>query len=408
MVASDRISAYDFVLDTTIPDKGEILTRMSLWWFDQLAGLVPQPRHLHRRARRPSAAGRWSARRSTCTPSSAWPAATSPAPGSSTTAAPARSAASPCPAGLQDGSRLPEPIFTPATKAARRRPRRERRPTRRSSRPSATTRPRSCGCSPWRSTAGRTSSPASRGIILADTKVEFGARADGTTVLADEVLTPDSSRFWPADAWQPGRAAAVVRQADRPRLAHLGRSPAGTGTSGEAPPAAAARGRRAHPRAVRRGLRAADRGDVLTAFRASVELPVPGGGGLRLPLRPAQPAAVAVLAALGHGAGRRGAAPRPALAGDDARSACGPGSRSSRWTRPLVWTERGWWRGVDGDAVPALRRVRRAGAASRSAATSADAGLVAPCRRPSPVGSPGLAVAADVRKAGQILARRAV
>ena len=82
MVASDRISAFDFVLDTTIPDKGEILTRMSLWWFDQLTGLVAAPRRLDRRARPRSPAGRWSASPWRCTPSSASPAATSPAPGS--------------------------------------------------------------------------------------------------------------------------------------------------------------------------------------------------------------------------------------------------------------------------------------------------------------------------------------
>ena len=76
MVASDRISAFDYVLETPIPDKGEILTRMSLWWFDQLERPGPEPRRLHRRARTPSAAGRWSASGWTCTPSSAWPAAT--------------------------------------------------------------------------------------------------------------------------------------------------------------------------------------------------------------------------------------------------------------------------------------------------------------------------------------------
>ena len=76
MVASDRISIFDFVLDTTIPDKGEILTRMSLWWFDQLSDLVPNHVDLHRRARRRSPVGRSCASGWRCTPSSAWPAAT--------------------------------------------------------------------------------------------------------------------------------------------------------------------------------------------------------------------------------------------------------------------------------------------------------------------------------------------
>ena len=76
MVASDRISAYDFVLDSTIPDKGVILTRMSLWWFEQLADLVPNHVRVDRRPRVRPRAARSSARRSTCTRSSAWPAAT--------------------------------------------------------------------------------------------------------------------------------------------------------------------------------------------------------------------------------------------------------------------------------------------------------------------------------------------
>ena len=101
-----------------------------------------------------------------------------------------------------------------------------------------------------------------RGIILADTKFEFGARPDGTIVLADEVLTPDSSRFWPAEEWSPGRAQPSFDKDVRARLAdltgerlgpHLGRGPA----------AAAGRGRRADPVALHRGLRAADRPHVL-------------------------------------------------------------------------------------------------------------------------------------------------
>ena len=76
MVASDRISAFDHVLDSTIPDKGEVLTRMSLWWFDQLADLVPHHVAVDRRADGRCTAGRSSASGSRCTRSSAWPAAT--------------------------------------------------------------------------------------------------------------------------------------------------------------------------------------------------------------------------------------------------------------------------------------------------------------------------------------------
>ena len=126
MVASDRISAYDFVLDTTIPDKGEILTRMSLWWFEQLADLVPNhvvstdvPEAVRGRAvvcerlddvpgrvRRPRLPHRLRA----C----------------ASTPRPARSAASPLPAGLGRRQPAPEPIFTPGHQGGAGRPRRER------------------------------------------------------------------------------------------------------------------------------------------------------------------------------------------------------------------------------------------------------------------------------------------
>ena len=118
MVASDRISAFDFVLETPIPDKGEILTRMSLWWFDQLEGLVQNHVVSTDVPGRRSAAGRWSASRWRCTPSSAWRAATSPARRSVDYRTYGEVCGIALPAGLQDGSRLPEPIFTPATKAA--------------------------------------------------------------------------------------------------------------------------------------------------------------------------------------------------------------------------------------------------------------------------------------------------
>ena len=131
----------------------------------------------------------------------------------------------PLPAGLVDGSRLPEPIFTPATKAelgdhdenvdfdavvGRRRGR---------------TTPQELRRLTLAVYARAEEIARERGLILADTKFEFGrpgADAGASILLADEVLTPDSSRFWPADAWQPGRpGAAVVRQAVRARLADL-------------------------------------------------------------------------------------------------------------------------------------------------------------------------------------------
>jgi phosphoribosylaminoimidazole-succinocarboxamide synthase len=204
MVASDRISAFDFVLETTIPDKGEILTRMSLWWFDRLADLVPH--HVLSTDVPESVRGR----AVVCERLEMYPVecvARGYLTGSGLLDY--RATGEVCglalPDGLEDGSRLPEPIFTPATKAA------------------LGEHDENVSYDAVEATVG-TAVAASlrdltlavyaraealareRGIILADTKLEFGRRADGTIVLADEVLTPDSSRFWPADQWRPGRA----------------------------------------------------------------------------------------------------------------------------------------------------------------------------------------------------------
>lgn len=233
MVASDRISIFDFVLDTTIPDKGAILTRMSLWWFEQLADLVPNhvvstdvPDEVKGRAVR-------------CEKLAMYPVecvARGYLTGSGLLDY--RATGEVCgialPGGLEDGSRLPEPIFTPATKAelgdhdenvsydavvatvgAER---------------AAELRDLTMAV------YGRAESIArERGIILADTKIEMGARPDGTTVLADEVLTPDSSRFWPADEWHPGRTQPSY---DKQIVRNWALSPESgwDRASGEAPP----------------------------------------------------------------------------------------------------------------------------------------------------------------------------
>ena len=204
MVASDRISAYDFVLEPGIPDKGAILTRMSLWWFDQLAGLVPN--HVLSTDVPAEVAGR----ALVCERLDMFPVecvARGYLAGSGLADYRATGAVCgvPLPAGLTDGSRLPEPIFTPATKAE------------------LGEHDENVSFEAVAQTVGddvaaelRTLTLAvyaraegiarARGIILADTKLEFGRRDDGTIVLADEVLTPDSSRFWPADQWEPGHA----------------------------------------------------------------------------------------------------------------------------------------------------------------------------------------------------------
>jgi phosphoribosylaminoimidazole-succinocarboxamide synthase len=203
MVASDRISAYDFLLSPGIPDKGEILTRMSLWWFEQLADLVPNhvvstqvPERVRGRA--------LVCERLDMFPVECVARGYLAGSGLLDYDATGEVCGVPLPSGLVDGSRLPEPIFTPATKAE------------------VGEHDENVDFDAVVRTVGQETAESlrdltlaiyaraegiarGRGIILADTKFEFGTRPDGTIVLADEVLTPDSSRFWPADSWQPGR-----------------------------------------------------------------------------------------------------------------------------------------------------------------------------------------------------------
>jgi len=204
MVASDRISAFDHVLDTLIPDKGEILTRMSSWWFDHLDDLVPHhvlstevPEEFRGRA-------------VVCERLEMFPVecvARGYLTGSGLLDY--RRTGEVCgialPAGLTDGDRLPEPIFTPATKAEL-----GDHDENVSYDAVVDTVGAEVAAELRRLTleiyARAEQMARERGIILADTKLEFGRRPDGTIVLADEVLTPDSSRFWPADQWQPGRS----------------------------------------------------------------------------------------------------------------------------------------------------------------------------------------------------------
>jgi len=204
LVATDRISAFDYVLDTPIPDKGKILTQLSLWWFGQLADIVPN--HLVQAPVPAEFAGRAMAcRRLSMVPVEC--VARGYLAGSGL--ADYRRTGAVCgitlPPGLTDGSRLPEPVFTPATKA----PRGEH--------------DLNIGAAEVAERIGAglaaeleritlavyrrgAELAAARGIIVADTKIELGLDASGALLLADEVLTPDSSRFWPADQWAPGRS----------------------------------------------------------------------------------------------------------------------------------------------------------------------------------------------------------
>jgi phosphoribosylaminoimidazole-succinocarboxamide synthase len=204
LVASDRISAFDFVLDTPIPGKGKILTKLSLWWFERLADLVPN--HLIDAPVPAEFAGRAMA----CKPLRMVQAecvARGYLAGSGL--AEYRRDGRVCgialPEGLEDGSRLPAPIFTPATKA----PRGEHDENVTFDQLASST-GAELAAELRRITLAvyerGAELAAERGIIVADTKLELGFDAEGTLTLGDEVLTPDSSRFWPADQWQPGRS----------------------------------------------------------------------------------------------------------------------------------------------------------------------------------------------------------
>jgi phosphoribosylaminoimidazole-succinocarboxamide synthase len=206
LVATDRISAFDYVLPTAIPDKGKILTRLSLWWFERLADIVPN--HLLDVPVPAEFAGRAMA----CRPLE-MVAVECVARGylAGSGLADYRRDGAICgiaiPAGLTNGSRLPEPVFTPATKAPRGEHDENIPAQIVTDLVGAQTAAelRRITLEVYRRGAELA---AGRGIIVADTKIELGFDADGTLRLADEVLTPDSSRFWPADQWLPGRDQA--------------------------------------------------------------------------------------------------------------------------------------------------------------------------------------------------------
>ena len=204
MVATDNISAFDHVLPTSIPGKGAVLTQLSLWWFERLRDLVPDhvvsvdvPDAVRGRAvvvekldmvpvecvargyLTGSGWAEYQRSRTVC--------------------------GVPLPDGLRDGDKLPAPIFTPAIKAelGEHDENVDFATIARLHGDDLATRLRDLTLEVY---ARAEHIAAGRGIILADTKVEFGRRDDGTLVLADEVLTPDSSRFWDAELWRPGES----------------------------------------------------------------------------------------------------------------------------------------------------------------------------------------------------------
>jgi phosphoribosylaminoimidazole-succinocarboxamide synthase len=203
LVASDRISIYDVVLPTPVPGKGRVLTQLSLWWFDRLGDIVPN--HVISATDVPP---EWAGRAIRCRRLEMIPVeciARGYLTGLGLTAYNETGAVSgvALPPGLVEASKLPEPIFTPTTKAAagHDEPMTFDDVTRLVGEQTASEL-RRITLEVYRRGADLA---AERGIIVADTKLEFGRAADGTLVLGDEVLTPDSSRFWPADSYAPGR-----------------------------------------------------------------------------------------------------------------------------------------------------------------------------------------------------------
>jgi phosphoribosylaminoimidazole-succinocarboxamide synthase len=202
LVASDRISVYDVVLPTQVPGKGRILTQLSLWWFDRLGDITPN--HVISATDVPE---QWAGRAIRCQRLEMVPVeciARGYLAGLGLAAYNETGAVSGVrlPPGLVEASKLPEPVFTPTTKAA-----------------AGHDEPMTydeVAALVGEQTAAElrrvtlevyqrgAELAAERGIIVADTKLEFGWAKDGTLVLADEVLTPDSSRFWPAGSYSPG------------------------------------------------------------------------------------------------------------------------------------------------------------------------------------------------------------
>jgi phosphoribosylaminoimidazole-succinocarboxamide synthase len=205
MVASDRISAYDVVLPTAIPDKGKVLTGLSVFWFEHTAGLVPN--HLLSLDVPDEARGRaLIVRKLEIFPVECVVRGYLSGSGWREYRHDGTICGIELPPGLRESDRLPEPIFTPATKAEIG----EHDENVDFERAAEIVGDRGLMEELRRlslAVYGLAAEHAERhGIVLADTKFEFGRDAQGEIVLADEVLTPDSSRFWPRDRYAPGGA----------------------------------------------------------------------------------------------------------------------------------------------------------------------------------------------------------
>jgi phosphoribosylaminoimidazole-succinocarboxamide synthase len=207
MVASDRISAYDVVLPDPIPDKGKVLTQMSIFWFETTGGIVPN-HFLDEDVPAEVAGCGMRVKRLDMYPVECVVRGYITGSGWTEYQDDGTVCGIELPAGLQESEKLPEPIFTPATKAEigdhDENIDFDRAAEVVGSR-SLLTELRRISIELYEHAAAHA---LERGIILADTKFEFGASPGAEIVLGDEVLTPDSSRFWPADEYEPGRAQA--------------------------------------------------------------------------------------------------------------------------------------------------------------------------------------------------------
>jgi phosphoribosylaminoimidazole-succinocarboxamide synthase len=203
LVASDRVSVYDVVLPTPIPDKGAILTQLSLWWFGQVADLVPN--HVLNEDVLPEWKGRAiRCRRLDMVPVECIARGYLTGLGLESYRATGSISGIRVPPGLAEADRLPEPIFTPTTKAQR-----GQHDEFMTLEEVGDLVGEAVADDLERLTLAVYSRGAEiaqeRGVIIADTKFEFGRAASGRLILADEVLTPDSSRFWKVSEYQPGR-----------------------------------------------------------------------------------------------------------------------------------------------------------------------------------------------------------
>jgi len=211
LVATDRISAFDYVLGSGIPDKGKVLTQLSAFWFDQTAAIVPN--HLitidvtkfptQFRADAATLAGRsMLVRKTNPIPIECVARGYLSGSGWKDYVATGAVCGIPLPKGLRESDRLPEPVFTPATKAT----------SGHDVNISEAEAGRIIGESLVATLRALTlklyafgaSHAEARGIILADTKFEFGLTENGSVMLIDEAMTPDSSRYWPSDQYAPG------------------------------------------------------------------------------------------------------------------------------------------------------------------------------------------------------------